>query len=100
MKPKSLDIQISKLGQKMKYTELAKTALHTLRIKITTDSVPHQMSATIERHDGTQWHALASIHPKLMKSDSDLAYRSTVATEQDFAQDRVTLIGLAAAILD
>lgn len=96
---KTLNTQISRLGQKAEYHELLQMEEHRLKIEIISDSYPSQCRAWIYRHDGDKWQFLAEIPIPLMVTRPGLAYVVKAPDASSYAPDRDELVRLAKLIL-
>lgn len=70
-----------------------------LRIFIRSDTYKLQGSARLERWDGTQWHEVHHIEPRVMRTDNNLCYRAGPVSGEDFREDREILLMVSDRIL-
>lgn len=104
-----LSCRIEGKGQTCDYTEhLAVNAaggarLHTLRVRIHTDSYADQAWATIDRYDGTDWRTLARTRGDALGVQLNIGYHRERMPDHEvhaaFQADRERLLALALEVV-
>lgn len=96
---KSIHLSITKGQNDAIYVELLGFEQHRFRIQIRSNSYKDQCWAMIERHDGSRWQELWSLHSSAMATEVGLHYRDTGIAATNFRIDRSTLLARALDIL-